>query len=76
MHVRGIEICFFLWFCYWILEKFRQCDIFLLVEKNNGGNVTNQTGILIDIKILIIQDGNLSDLCRTGLNQVRKKQQH
>jgi hypothetical protein len=30
-----------------------------------GGVVTNQTGIiLIDIKILVIQDGNLSDLCK------------
>jgi hypothetical protein len=38
-----------------------------------GGVVTNQTGIiLIDIKILVIQDGNLSDLCSTGLNQVQK----
>ena len=38
-----------------------------------GGVATNQTGIiLIDIKILVIQDGNLSDLCSTGLNQVQK----
>lgn len=37
------------------------------------GVVTNQTGIiLIDIKILVIQDGNLSDLCSRGLNQVQK----
>lgn len=32
------------------------------VKRGRGMVVTNQTGILVDIKILINQDGNLSNV--------------